>query len=199
LSKAILSVVIISGLTLYATWVTVQTYVEKVLAQYHVSTGEQKTAISDFIVQLSDNFNQLEVTTPHPADELGKVKTDVNVKSSPSPTPKEEAAVSSVKSEDAVPAWTQGSGDKELKVDEQKKLVMSAEQFYQKKELLSDEDKMKIFSLLASRIPQNDLQQISKVVEDGITPDELTQVQGLVEKYLKPAEYKELLNIIQKY
>ncbi|WP_127582190.1 hypothetical protein [Paenibacillus koleovorans] len=77
-------------------------------------------------------------------------------------------------------------------------VVLSEEQFQSKKDRLTTEDKTVIFTAL-SKLPEKEMQTISRLVEDGITSGELDQVEKIVEQHLKPEEYKQLLAILQKY
>jgi hypothetical protein len=60
LSKTIYSVLFISGLTLYFTWVTVHIYVDKLLVQYHINTNDSKfsdlTPNSEIPTSLKNQF-----------------------------------------------------------------------------------------------------------------------------------------------
>jgi len=64
---------------------------------------------------------------------------------------------------------------------------------------LSEDDKSKVFSVLVTRLPQEEILKISEMVENGITGQELDQLQAMLTKYLPPEEYNELLDIINKY
>jgi hypothetical protein len=77
------------------------------------------------------------------------------------------------------------------------KVVVSGEEFTKKKEQLSNEDKNQIFKLLLTRVPQAEIQQISRMMEDGITASELTGIEQLLQNYLKPEEYSQLLSMIK--
>ncbi len=63
---------------------------------------------------------------------------------------------------------------------------------------MSAQDKQRVLSILAAKVPQQDMDKISFLMEDGITADKLNQIQALLQKSLKPEEYKELVSIIQK-
>lgn len=78
-------------------------------------------------------------------------------------------------------------------------LVVSSDDFAKKKAAMSSEDKMKLFSVLASKLPPEQLQRISALVEDGITADEMKQIDAILRKYLSKEDYKQILDIIQKY
>ncbi|MCR8634855.1 hypothetical protein [Paenibacillus radicis (ex Xue et al. 2023)] len=78
------------------------------------------------------------------------------------------------------------------------KVVVSGEEFTKKKEQLSTNDKTKIFNLLVKRLPQNEIQHISKLMEDGITASELKEIEQLLQTYMKPEEYSQLLGMIKQ-
>ncbi|MFB0847138.1 hypothetical protein [Paenibacillus oleatilyticus] len=104
--------------------------------------------------------------------------------------------------EDAVAVWSRQSGKANSKQDslaeQDRKVVVSSEEVTKKKEQLSEADKAKIFSLMVSRVPQEDMQTISKLMEDGITAGELKEIERLLQKSLKSDEYKQLMDLIQK-
>jgi hypothetical protein len=81
----------------------------------------------------------------------------------------------------------------------QDSLVMSTDDFAKKKAAMSSDDKMKLFSLLMNKLPPDQLQAMSAMVEDGITSDELKQLDTTLKKYLSKDEYQQILDIIQKY
>jgi hypothetical protein len=77
------------------------------------------------------------------------------------------------------------------------RVVVSGEEFAKKKELLSSDDRNKIFKLLMTRVPQSEIQKISQLMEDGITASELKDIEQLLQSYLKPEEYSQLLSMIK--
>ena len=77
--------------------------------------------------------------------------------------------------------------------------VLTPDEIAEKKELMSEEDRGKLFALLVSRLPQEEWQTISVYVEDGLTGTEMTNVQQIVAKYLNQAEYDEMMDILSKY
>jgi hypothetical protein len=112
--------------------------------------------------------------------------------------------------DDAVAVWSQtsssstsgsgnyGSGSSDA-ADKGNKVVMSSEEFAKKKDALSSEDKMKLFSLLASSLPQDEMQQMSKIAEDGVTASEMRELERIVSAYLSPDQYSQLTEILNKY
>lgn len=130
-----------------------------------------------------------------------------NSPSSPSPAPANQAnpskpteAAPDSSKDDAVAVWgqvQQESGSSETKA--QKDMVISTEEFAKKKDLLTSEDKMKIFSLVVNKLPQDEVQHLSAILEDGITAVEMKEVDQILQKYLSKEEYKQLFDILNKY
>jgi hypothetical protein len=248
LGSTMLTAAIVCGLTLYMTWTVVNTYVEQVLAQFHIDTREQKMQFSEFLTNMAGSMNIMKKADPptagypsargggasasaetggnvQPADSGTFAAGGNGMQPSASPGVGSGAAVApadgsgssdsvnpaqgaptgtgqkQTKPEDAVAVWGTGisAEDKSGKTTDSQKLVISAEEFNRKKDLISDDDKMSIFSLLVKSVPAEQMQQLSQIAEDGVTTEELTQVQSLVERYMQPNDYKELLAILNKY
>lgn len=65
--------------------------------------------------------------------------------------------------------------------EEDRKVVVSGEEFAKKKDELTQEQKNKIFSVI-SKLPQEDIQYISKLMENGITASELKELEQILQK-----------------
>lgn len=100
-------------------------------------------------------------------------------------------------SQDAVAGSGSSSGLGSAGTEDSKRIVVSGEEFTKKKEQLSNEEKNKIFNMLVTRVPQTEMQTISRLMEDGITAAELKQIEQLLQTYLKPEEYTQLLGMIK--
>jgi hypothetical protein len=229
LTKIIIQTMLIAGLTVYLTWVTVHTYVDKLLLKYHLDSTESKIGFSDFLSQMSASLNILKPShlnnqasgktselaldtkpTEVPARQTlaDPINTEIPINASPesttspNPTPLPTNADStgvSAAPDDSVSVWKQTSKEEASKTNKQKQLVMSADEFTKKKNQITETDKVKIFTLLATRLPQTEFQQISTFVEDGVTEQEWADIQQIVEKYLKPEEYTELQDLLANY
>ncbi|MBO9608805.1 MAG: hypothetical protein J7639_22815 [Paenibacillaceae bacterium] len=212
ISKLLVAGILIAGLTLYITWVTVSMYVEKIIAQLPIE-GVQQVDLPELVGRLTQGYNLMKSLGSGNGAGNGNgakgtsTSANANAAGSPSPTPAGSeagsgnsggAAAQKQPGDDALAVMgrsgSQGSG-----ATEQRELVMSADQFLRAKDNLTEEDSMTIFSLLISRLSQDELQQLSAMVEDGITEDELGQVERIVENRLQPDEYQKLLDILQKY
>jgi hypothetical protein len=222
LTKIIIQTILIAGLTVYLTWITVHTYVDKLLSNYHLNTAESKIQFSDFLSQISaslkpSNLNKQAVEvkpdltqSPIPTEEPSRQTLAEPIASEISPKPTSTPALTPTTSDgkstatatapnDSVSVWKQTTSNGSKQQGKQKDLVMSAEQFTKKKDQLTEADKVKIFTMLATRLPQAEFQKISTYVEDGVTQQELTDIQSIVEKYVKPEEYKELQDLLSHY
>jgi hypothetical protein len=89
---------------------------------------------------------------------------------------------------DALPAWNQNRIVNKDSIKTRGNMLMSSEEFYKKKEQLSGADKMMIFNLVISKLPETEIQKISNELEVGITIENWTDIQNTVKKYLKPEE-----------
>lgn len=107
---------------------------------------------------------------------------------------------------DALPVFGQsGGGRQDSQVsgtqsgEQDKKTVVSADNLTSTKDKMSNEDKMKLFSLLVSKLPPSEVQNISKLMEDGITQKELEELDSIVKKYMTTDEYNQMVVILEKY
>lgn len=105
---------------------------------------------------------------------------------------------------DALPVWSQSGstqGAQSGGVGEQaaEKTVFSSDFLSSAKDNMSNDDKVKLFTLLVSKLPATEVQSISQLMEGGITQEELVQLDGIIRKYLTQEEYKQVLAILEKY
>ncbi|MBA2941899.1 hypothetical protein HZF08_26785 [Paenibacillus sp. CGMCC 1.16610] len=212
LGKIVISSVLITTITMFTTWYVVNMYVEDIFRQYQIPALGKKIQFSDFTARLAEDLNI--VMRRDGGKQATPVETPPAATPSPSPSPSGsvpgsnssdplhsdagtsgEAASQGVKDDDAVAVMGRVSDANEQK----KELVMSTEDFAKKKEALSSDDKMKIFSLVVAKLPQNEVQHLSALLEDGITTDELKQVNDTLKKYLNETELQQLTAILNKY
>lgn len=101
---------------------------------------------------------------------------------------------------EAVSVFNQISGLNDMSSETNgNEVIISAEDFFMKKEGLSDEDKMKIFTMLVAKLSQDEMQQISAYVEDGVTRNELKKIEDILLGKLNHDEFEQLMAIINKY
>jgi hypothetical protein len=168
------------------------------------TAGKISDKLKDAGVVSEVTSNPASTKDSNPNSDASAVKSESDKANSPIPAPSPSMTPNGGKpqagSKDAVEVWGQlgqrsGSG----KANEQKDWVISTEDFAKKKDMLSSEDKMKIFTLVVSKLPQNEVQQLSTILEGGITAVEMKEVDQILQKYLKKEEYQQLLDILSKY
>lgn len=217
--KLAVSAVITSLCCVAMTFFAVNTYVDMLLDQYHIERpASQQLSWNQFASRMMSQFSAFaEPARPNSGSFADKPK-DLAVSSgtggggngslpSTSETgskqnkdgdnPTSKGAEGERKPpEDAVAVWSRQSTGQGSAADEERRVVVSAEEFTKKKNELSEADKAKVFSVLASRVPAEEIQKISLLLEDGITGAELKELEQLLQKRLKPEEYSELQKLI---
>lgn len=76
---------------------------------------------------------------------------------------------------------------------------LTPEKLVEIKQHMSSDDKLKIYSLITSKIPQGEIQKISSLVENGLTKEKLIEIQKILNQNLNEQEYSELISIFSKY
>ncbi|GFZ87251.1 hypothetical protein GCM10008018_36810 [Paenibacillus marchantiophytorum] len=206
LSKIVIGTVLITSITMFTTWYVVNMYVEDIFRQYQIPALGKKIQFSEFAARLGGELNI--VMRRDGGKQAAPVDVPTDAKPVPSPSPS-GSQPSDAKSTPGTAVGASPSPGKEdalavmgrvhSDANEKKELVMSTEDFAKKKEALSSEDKMKIFSLVVAKLPQTEVQHLSAILEDGITADELDQVNATLKKYLSEKEQKQLSDILGKY
>jgi hypothetical protein len=201
ITKITLGAVLVSAISIYTTWYAVNQYIGQFLQQVPVQVSRPSLQLTDLFGSLLSTNGKTPAVNgqTQPAGGEGTVAPPKTVEPKKAP-------------EDAVAVWgqvstnQQHSGGSALQQSSQasqalesSSVLLSEGDFQKIKEQISDEDKMKIFSLVMNRIPAEDLQELSTFVENGLTSEELKQVEELVKKRLNSEEYDQILSIINKY
>jgi hypothetical protein len=84
-------------------------------------------------------------------------------------------------------------------VEQSEELLFSAEELNDKKQNITAEDRMEIYSLMITKVPADQVQKISYLLEDGFTMDELIQASMILQSYLDETEYAKLIEMLMKY
>ncbi|MBD0382230.1 hypothetical protein [Paenibacillus sedimenti] len=221
LSKIVVGTVLITSITIFTTWYVVNMYVEDIFRQLNIPPLGKKVQFSEFAARLAGELN---IVKPRDGGkQAGTTQTDAASQSpqpgaNPSPssnhsTGNQNSMIGSQSGAGTTGSDTAAGADGDAKDDavavmgrahsdaetQKKDLVLSTEDFAKKKEALSSDDKMKIFSLVVAKLPQDEVQQLSAILENGVTTDEVKEVDQTLKKYLNEQEYKQLTDIISKY
>ncbi|GAB2716964.1 hypothetical protein ACFQWB_14405 [Paenibacillus thermoaerophilus] len=198
---------VISMVSVATTWYAVNRQVEAVMKQLNL---QPVSSSLDWNPMLSGIpvFGGLFADKPAAGDEKeGLPLSRAQSTPAPSSEPEEDAPADAVAvwgsvsgetgaegqggdAEDAETGWTE-SGESGM--------LMSTEQFQSARDLMSPDDRMRVFSLLANRLKPEELMTISGFVEDGITLEEYRELERIVKNRLQPEEFRELQEIIGRY
>jgi hypothetical protein len=219
-SKLLISVVLISFLSIFTTAYMVDLYINKFLAKWNMedtvkpamdaedyisklihptellypeqSMSEEDTEDAGLPVFNQKSINELESNEGiEPIAPLG----DQSDNKAESPASSDAVPSSAEQPSSSASTTTPSSSSNELK----DALVMSAQEFNEKRKKLTNKDKSEIFSILITKLPQKELQKMSLLLEDGITEEELNDLEGVMDAYLGQKEVAKLLAILNKY
>ncbi|MFC0210956.1 hypothetical protein ACFFK0_00600 [Paenibacillus chartarius] len=218
LARKLVGAAVISVLSLFSAWFVVNLYVEEMMKTYQIPQLGKKVQFTDVLARLGEQSNIVGLGTTassgpreaaqedlpaaaRPESEGGKDVSSGGGSTSGKPSeteeyvPEDAVAVSGRLSQSGDAAGS-GSANSSGVLSS---LVMSTEEFAKKKAAMSSEDKMKLFSLLVGKLPPDQLQSISTMIEDGITSEELKQLDETMQKHLTQEEYKQILDMVTKY
>lgn len=200
-----LIVVLASTLSILTTGVVVNAYVQSVLASFDIKVNSPAPGLGGMIRSIIGMDNQSDSKTANKeATTGGTVNKDVNKdkdnyedsRVNGTDKPVEEKTPT-----DALPVMGQvssessaGEGQSGSVGDQQ--LVMTPEAISELKDNLPSEEKVNIFNILMSKLPQDEMQKISTAMEDGLTENEVKELQEVIAKYVDPEEYESIMKML---
>ncbi len=221
MSRLLLTTLLASTVSMLSTWTVIQLYVERVLEAYELPSAELDVKFSDFLAQAVRQWPNHSVSrdTPGLRDEVNRIlvhdQTEVSQEPDYPEANEREDQEKSVQGDaegerngdteveqgrpDAVAVWGSGIVEEADSEQGQDRLYISAQEFNEKREKLSDEDKWTIFTLVMSKLPKEELQAISAYMENGITEAEMEELLTIMETYLDEADMDQLLEIMSNY
>ncbi|WP_051286767.1 hypothetical protein [Paenibacillus taiwanensis] len=100
----------------------------------------------------------------------------------------------------ALPVWgavsTEEANGQSSQLGHQEEVVMSPEALTKNKDQLSAEAKNKVFTTLMKKLPQEEWQRISTLMEGGLTSSEMNEVEQILAKHLDDDQYKEMRQLL---
>ncbi|BFH71661.1 hypothetical protein J27TS7_56550 [Paenibacillus dendritiformis] len=76
---------------------------------------------------------------------------------------------------------------------ERERVVISPDALSRNKEEIPASNKEQLFATLMKKLPQEEMQRLSTLMEDGLTAAELTEAEQILAKYLNDEEYGQML------
>jgi hypothetical protein len=216
IGKLMVGTILVTGITVFVTWTTVSSYIDKLLKTYHLEAvqpgfadmlgGMMGSLKGDASIQQQETKGE-QVTPagsqePTLASPTPGAPTDSGTRTGDEPNP-----LNSTYSGSGASATPDGKKDP-VQVQSQSEseglqaggaVVMSAEDIIKRKNNLSAEEKQQILALLVDKLPEADMQRLTALLEGGLTAAELQEMEKSLKTYLDGNEYANLLHMINKY
>lgn len=198
LFKTILLVMLVCSLTVLTTGLVVNAYIKSVLKTFNIQLeGAPLTLGSMWTGAWSSEEPQTPVIDDKKAVEAtisGEEASEAEVnpqsnEASEQAQEQQESEQSGFEGEEALPVMGQESL-------EQQQIVMTPEEMGRTKDELQPDEKEKIFRILMTKVPQEEMQSISEAMEGGLTEEELARIEEVMTKYLSQEEYEELTKLL---
>jgi hypothetical protein len=202
LSKLLISALLISFLSVFTTVYMVDLYINRFLEQWKITDARMPSMdVEDFVSKLtspSQLWGHAQPDTPNQINGEEAILEDSSV--TDRNTSSSNESMDSLDDDPAVPVFNNDYEANQSSSSRQKDtVVMSAEEFNEKRKKLTNQDKTAIFSIVVAKLPQQELQKMSLLLEDGITEEELGDLENVMNAYLHQDEVAQLLAILNKY
>ncbi|WP_028594549.1 hypothetical protein [Paenibacillus assamensis] len=96
-------------------------------------------------------------------------------------------------SDAAMPVW---GGSINESAESGNRVLVTPEAIVEGKDKLTEQTKEKLFSTLMKKLPADDWQRISTLMEEGLTAAELIEMEQILAKHLNDEEYKQMREIL---
>lgn len=203
LIKTVLATAMICLVSTYITFTLVQMYMTQLLEPLFPQVANQQVAITDLVAQISTplHINKKGDVLPNQESEHNPHKPDSDqVNRDPQLTRPEQQKVQANRKDDEQEA--SNSGEEQNQNDHPQDAVavwqsmsFSEADILRVKNELTNEEKMKIFSILLSNVPQQEIQALSEVLEGGINEDEIEMIDSVMRAYLDDEDYQQFIDI----
>lgn len=225
LLKISLTAVLISTLTILTTGIVVNAYLQSVLASFNIQLEAQPMGVGGIMKNVlgmngsSGNKTEKDIEGTSGGSSGGDTKDNTTPDSTgamedTSDSKGVEGEGSDSKVDETAPDGSNGSSESvdgeappedslpvmgqigQSAIDQQ--VVMTPDEMVDKKSSLTTQEKEEIFTLLMTKLPQEEMQRISEAMEDGLTATELDEIQNGISKYLSEEEFQKLMTMLQK-
>lgn len=187
-----LIVVLASALSILTTAYVVNTYIQSVLASFDIKLDGPEPGIGRFMKSLTGMDTKPAASDTAEDKETGVPNSNKTEEGKPNTTGGKsgEKTVDEEVPKDALPVMGEASSEQEL--------VMTPEAMLNLKENLPADEKTNIFNILMAKLPQEEMQKISKAMEDGLTVSEVQELQQVIAKYVDQEEYETLMKMLTR-
>ncbi|MEX2415516.1 MAG: hypothetical protein WD424_05180 [Paenibacillaceae bacterium] len=195
-SKLLISVLLISFLSVFTTAYIVDLYINRFLEQWNVADTLKPTVdAEDYVSKL---INPSRIWTQDDSPSPTSIQEDEVLNEDHTATEEDDPGLP-VFNPEQVTGMEQEDAQSPASSDLKDTVVMSAQEFNEKRKKLTNQDKSAIFAIVITKLPQKELQKMSLLLEDGITEEELGNLEDVMNAYLEQEEVTKLLAILNKY
>lgn len=208
LGRLIITIVVVCLLTVVTTGYVVNYYIEQMLSRYHISMTDGGPSVTDIMkglvgIQSSTSSPTDEESSSNGKDqeqgqdkELNKNKNkDQNQDNMNLPNlPPATGGANSGNGH----ASGNGSGNGSEKSAQKENVLVTPDDLIAKKEGIESKDKEAIFTILMSKLPQEEMQKLTEYMEDGLTETEVLAIEQMLSKYLDKTEYAKVMEALKK-
>ncbi|MGG0824864.1 hypothetical protein ABE099_18525 [Paenibacillus turicensis] len=185
LGRLIITIVVVCLLTVVTTGYVVNYYIEQMLSRYHISMTDGGPSVTDIMKGLVGV--QSSTSSPEESSSTGKDQAqdkELNKNNLPPATGGANA----------------GNGDASGndKLNQKENVVVTPDDLIAKKEGIEAKDKEAIFTILMSKLPQEEMQKLTEYMEGGLTETEVLAIEQMLSKYLDKMEYAKVMEVLKK-
>lgn len=196
-----LIVVLASTLSILTTGVVVNAYIQSVLAGFDIKVDSPGPGLGGMIKSIIGMDSQTNTTKTNKEATTGSTVNKDKDNSKDTPANDKGEPVEEKAPEDALPVMGQASNESSTNENQSgsskdQKLVMTPEALGDFKDNLPSAEKVNIFNILMSKLPQDEMQKISTAMEDGLTEDEVKELQQVIARYVDPDEYESIMKML---
>ncbi|MCL6605904.1 MAG: hypothetical protein K6T94_23820 [Paenibacillus sp.] len=189
----LLITVLASSLSVLTTGLVVNAYIQSVLSSFDIKLDSPASGISGMVKSLTGNKSAKVDKTDSNQGESDPASSDSkegNTTESADNVPEDALPVMGQAQQESQSLENQG----EEAFDQQ--LVMTPEAMSDLKNNLPSGEKMNIFNILMTKVPQDEMQKISTAMEDGLTENEVKEIQEVISNYVDEEEYEDLMKML---
>lgn|GEM_PF-1021302 len=225
IARIVATVVLAALLSVWTTGYVVSSYVQALLKQYEIPMEVEPVALSDVwgmlwgtdskentsaVADTNTGSSNQQEQLPQSIDDARELdeestngalgnENENSVNGENINAEDSENIEDSTDQQQADDQWEQDAEEALAPIENGSEPTITPEDIDASKDMLSEEDKERMFYLLMSNLPTDSMQLFSTYIEDGLTDQELLEVQQVMAQHLSKEEYEELTEILEKY
>lgn len=211
LCKMMAIIVMVSTVTIFTTGLVVDAYLKSILASFNIQLEGQPFAWGSAlqgimgkkdspVIEDTDSKAQVTQDDKEPVSESSSIAKDTEPATKTDTTEDNGSSSESGKEEapdDALSVMGQSITEATGVEQQDQQVIVSPDDVARKRDDLPASEKEEIFNILMTKLPQDQLQEITVAMEDGLTEQELKRVEEIISKYLSEEEYAKLMTLLK--